>query len=164
MKLRSAGCPELWSVVCRANGGRTLESVTATPNQIDMSLNKYTGTPRDFSSQSLPTAAGQVKRDWGVKWAPRLVCRGQGGGSTCSMHMRSYRDVRRCPRISMREGLWWPQVPLRMNMGRYPRRVGSEPVSGGWPQIIYALTFTLSHDIVRVTPADLWLVGVTSAE
>ena len=40
----------------------------------------------------------------------------------------------------------------------------SEPVSGGWPQIIYALTFTLSHDIVRVTSSDLWLVRVISAE
>ena len=40
----------------------------------------------------------------------------------------------------------------------------SEPGSGGWPQIICALPFTLSHDIVRVTPADLWLAGVTSAE
>ena len=39
------------------------------PNQIDMSLNQYTGTARGFSSQSLLIAAGQVKRDSDVEWA-----------------------------------------------------------------------------------------------
>ena len=42
--------------------------------------------------------------------------------------------------------------------------VGQQPVSGRWPPIICALTDGVSRDIVRVTPTDLWLLRVASAE
>ena len=64
MKRRPAGCPELWFVLRRADTERRVESVMATPHQIDMSINQYTGTTRAFSNQSLVIVAGQVKREW----------------------------------------------------------------------------------------------------
>src|SRR5512136_128107 len=43
---RPAGCSKLWFVLRRADTEQRVESVVATPNQIDMSMNQYTGTAR----------------------------------------------------------------------------------------------------------------------
>jgi hypothetical protein len=58
--------------------------------------------------------------------------------------------------------------PLISTFARTPAGVvgGTDrrPVSGRRLLIIWALTYEVSRDIVRVTPTDLWLLGVISAE